>query len=319
MASVETVRGPVDSGALGGTLMHEHVFVFTPEFRENYPELIGWDEEARLEDATNRLRDVKNAGIDTFVDLTVIGMGRDVSRLQKLNESVDLNIIVATGMYTYDELPWHLKFPLPDGAPAAPDPMVRMFVRDITRGIADTGIKAAILKCCTDRPGVTPGVERVLRSVALAHRETGAPISTHTDSRTHRGLEQQDIFASEGVDLTRVVIGHSGDTDDYDYLKAMLDRGSYLGMDRFGYYGPGTLTFAERVGVVAELCELGYARQLVLSHDLQCWLDWVPGEIPPDRNFTHISTKVLPALRERGVREGDIDLMIRQNPARIFG
>ena len=113
-------------------------------------------------------------------------------------------------------------------------PMVEMFVRDITEGIAGTGVKAAILKCATDEPGLTPGVERVLRAVAVAHRATGVPISTHTHARTRRGLEQQRVFAEEGVDLGRVIIGHSGDTTDLDYLKELIAAGSYIGMDRFG-------------------------------------------------------------------------------------
>ena len=56
--------------------------------------------------------------------------------------------------------------------------MVEMFVRDIQQGIAHTGIKAGVLKCATDLPGVTEGVDRVLRAVAQAHRRTGAPITT---------------------------------------------------------------------------------------------------------------------------------------------
>src|SRR5437773_5391757 len=100
--------------------------------------------------------------------------------------------------------------------------MTDMFVRDIEHGIADTGVKAAILKCATDEPGVTPGVERVLRAVAQAHRATGVPISTHTHALTRVGLEQQRIFREEGVDLTRVVIGHSGDTSDVGYLEELI-------------------------------------------------------------------------------------------------
>ena len=156
--------------------------------------------------------------------------------------------------------------------------MVDMFVRDITEGIADTGIKAAVLKCATDRPGVTPGVERVLRAVAQAHRATGAPITTHTQAATHRGLEQQKIFAEEGVDLSRVVIGHSGDTDDLGYLEELIANGSLLGMDRFGI--DGLLSTEKRVAVIAELCRRGYAERMVLSHDASCYLDWIPGELP---------------------------------------
>ena len=143
--------------------------------------------------------------------------------------------------------------------------MTDMFVRDITEGIADTGIKAAILKCATDEPGVTPGVERVLRAVAQAHRQTGVPISTHTHAATRRGLEQQRIFAEEGVDLSRVVIGHSGDTTDLDYLEELIANGSYIGMDRFGL--DTFLTTEERVDTVATMCERGHADKMVLSHD----------------------------------------------------
>ena len=201
------------------------------------------------------------------------------------------------------------------------DPMVDMFVRDITEGIADTGIKAGVIKCATDRPGVTPDVERVLRACARTHLETGCPITTHTHAQTKRGLEQQAIFKEEGVDLEQVVIGHSGDSDDLDYLLELIDNGSYLGMDRFGI--DGYLPTAERVAVVAELCRRGYADRLVLSHDASCYLDWIPGELPPSGmehwNYLHISTDVLPALRASGVDERQIDTMLVDNPRRFLG
>ena len=157
--------------------------------------------------------------------------------------------------------------------------MVNLFVKDITEGIAGTGIKAGVIKCATDRPGITPGVERVLRACAQTHRATGTPITTHTDAASRRGLEQQEIFKSEGVDLDRVVIGHSGDTEDLAYLEELIANGSILGMDRFGI--DGLLPTEKRVGVIAELCQRGYADRMVLSHDASCYLDWIPGEIPP--------------------------------------
>ena len=105
--------------------------------------------------------------------------------------ATDLNIVVATGIYTYNDVPMYFHFSGPGTLLGGPETMTDMFVRDITEGIAGTGIKAAILKCATDEPGVTPGVERVLRAVAQAHRQTGVPISTHTHAPTRRGLEQQ--------------------------------------------------------------------------------------------------------------------------------
>jgi phosphotriesterase-related protein len=198
--------------------------------------------------------------------------------------------------------------------------MVNLFVRDLTEGIAGTGIKAAVIKCATDRPGITPGVERVLRACAQAHLATGAPITTHTHAASKRGLEQQRIFAEEGVDLGCVVIGHCGDTDDLGYLEEVIANGSILGMDRFGI--DGYLPTPERVKVVAELCRRGYADRMVLSHDASCYLDWIPGEVPPSTmpnwNYLHISRDVVPALREAGVTDGMIDTMLIDTPRLYF-
>jgi phosphotriesterase-related protein len=316
MATIETVRGAVDTGDLGRVLMHEHVFVITPEIQDNYPD---FDEDVEVANAVARLRELKANGIDTIVDLTVIGLGRYIPRIQRVNAETDINIVVAAGLYTYNEVPHHFHYRGPGTVFGGPETMVDMFVRDIEDGIAATGVKAGILKCATDVRGVTKGVERVLRAVAQAHRATGVPISTHTHALTKRGLEQQDVFESEGVDLTRVVIGHSGDTTDVDYLEAVMARGSYIGMDRFGI--DVILPFEERVQIVADLCARGHADQMVLSHDAACHNDWLPDdayERMPRWHYLHITKDVIPAFQDRGVTSDQIDQMLIRNPKKIF-
>lgn len=321
MSGVETVRGPVDTADLGRVLMHEHVFVLGTEIRQNYPDFPNpWDEEARVADAVAKLTACKSRGIDTIVDPTVIGLGRYIPRIQRVAQRTKVNIVVATGIYTYNDIPFYFHFRGPGTVLDGPELMVEMFVRDIRRGIADTNVKAGILKCATDAPGVTPGVERVLRAVAQAHRETGVPISTHTHARSRRGLEQQRIFREEGVDLSRVVIGHSGDTTEIDYLEELIANGSYLGMDRFGI--DTILPFEDRVNTVARLCERGHAGKLVLSHDAACFNDWLPErDLPavlPRWNFLHIHNDVIPALKQRGVTDEHIRIMLVDNPRAIF-
>ena len=270
---VQTVRGPVATGDLGVTFMHEHVFVLSPEIMANYPE--GWgEEEARERTAVEKLNALKAIGVDTIVDPTVIGLGRYIPRIQRVAAQTDLQIVVATGVYTYNDVPMYFHFSGPGTALDGPEPMVDMFVRDITEGIAGTGVKAAILKCATDEPGVTPGVDRVLRAVARAHRATGVPITTHTHAHTRRGLDQQRVFAEEGVDLGRVIIGHSGDTTDLDYLEELIAAGSYIGMDRFGI--DNILSFEDRVDTVVKMCARGHAGNMVLAHDASCYIDWLP-------------------------------------------
>ena len=319
MTTVQTARGPIPTTDLGVVLMHEHVFVLSPEIIANYPE--GWgDEAAREADAVEKLNALKAVGVDTIVDPTVIGLGRYIPRIQRVAAHTDLHIVVATGVYTYNDVPMYFHFTGPGTGLGGPETMTDLFVRDITEGIAGTGVKAAILKCATDEPGVTPGVERVLRAVAQAHVRTGVPITTHTHAGTRRGLEQQRIFAEEGVDLTRVIIGHSGDTTDLDYLEELIAAGSYLGMDRFGL--DFLLSFSDRVDTVARMCERGHADKMVLSHDASCYIDWLPEEalplVVPNWHYLHIHHDVLPALRQRGVTEEQITTMLVDNPRAIF-
>src|SRR5258706_1376152 len=307
MASVNTVRGPIDTARLGVTLMHEHIFVLSTEIMQNYPEEWGV-EEARVADAIRRMNELKAAGVDTVVDLTVIGLDRYIPRIQRVAGQTELNILVATGVYTYNDVPMYFHFQGPGTDLGGPEKMVEMFVRDIREGIAGTGVRAAMLKCATDAPGVTKGVERVLRAVAQAHRQTGVPISTHTHARKRRGLEQQRIFIEEGVDLTRVVIGHSGDTTDIAYLEELIAAGSYIGMDRFGI--DTILSFEDRVKTVTKMCERGHADHMVLSHDAACFNDWLPERaIPsvlPNWHYLHIHRDVIPALKQRGVTDAQI-------------
>jgi len=316
--AVNTVTGPVSPDSLGVTLMHEHVFLLSPEIQQNYPG--GFDEDAECAAAVARLNEVKSRGVDTIVDLTVLGLGRYIPRIQKVAAQVGVNIVVATGYYTYNELPLYFRYRGPSGLMGGPEPLVDMFVTDIEEGIAGTGVRAGMLKCATDEPGLTPDVERVLRAVAQAHRRTGVPISTHTHAASHQGRAQQQVFAEEGVDLSRVVIGHSGDTDDISYLRELADRGSCLGMDRFGL--DFFLPFEKRVETVARLCELGYSDRMVLSHDACCFNDWFDMDlvrtVAPNWHYTHISDDVLPALRQAGVSEDQLHQMLVDNPRRIL-
>ena len=318
MGMIDTVRGAVDAGGLGSVLMHEHVFIRSPEIEQNWP--TDWDPAVKVPQAVERLSELAEAGINTIVDLTVPGLGRGLEYVRQVAVQVPLNIVVATGYYTYDKLPHYF-----DGRIAAlrangTDSLDEFFLRDIEEGIAGTGVRAGMLKCAVDEPGLTPDVERVLRAVGRVHRRTGVPITVHTHAATRRGLEVQRVLSEEGVDLSRVIIGHSGDSTDIGYLTALMDAGSVLGMDRFGVdvYCPT----AQRVETVAKLCAAGRAGQMVLSHDASCHFDWYEPQLVaasgPNWHFLHISRDVLPALREVGLSGDQVTTMMVEVPRRIL-
>ncbi|MFI6731516.1 phosphotriesterase [Nonomuraea sp. NPDC050451] len=315
----ETVRGPVVE--LGATLMHEHVFGLSPEILWNWPDIPeGWDLETRAREAAGKLDALKAEGIDTIVDLTVLGLGRYVPAVQRVAELTSVNIVAATGLYTYDALPPYFGNRGPGSLFGGPDRLAEFFVRDIVEGIGRTGVKAAMLKCASDHLGMTKGCERVFRAVAQAHLETGTPITTHSHSASRGGLEQQRLLGELGVDLGKVVIGHAGDSTDVAYLEELIANGSYLGMDRFGIE---TISpFEDRVEIVAKMCERGHAGKMVLSHDSYCFNDRFDADVVrrrhPNYHLLHVPRDVVPELRKRGVTDDQVHQMLVDNPRRIF-
>jgi phosphotriesterase-related protein len=324
VANVQTIRGPIDSADLGSTYMHEHVFILDTDVQQNFPAEWGSEDE-RVADAVGKLKALAAQGIRTIADPTVIGLGRYIPRIQRVAEQVpELNIIPATGCYTYDQVPWFFYYRDPAVYAALgwddADPMIAMFTSDITEGIADTGVRAAFLKCAIDSKGLTDGVARIMRAVARTHRQTGAPITVHTHPGTQAGLEVKKLMCDEeGVDPARVVLGHSGDSADVDHLSALADHGFILGMDRFGLNIE--TTFEARADTLVEMCRRGYADRMVLSHDVSCHLDMVDPRLltlMPSWSYLHIHDEVLPYVRERGVTEEQITTMLVDNPRRYF-
>jgi phosphotriesterase-related protein len=306
---VETARGAIETTELGSTLMHEHIVTRSPGVMENWPHL--FDRAGILAASEKKMADLYQRGIRTVVDLTTVDLGRDIDLIVDVAKRSRVHVIVATGVW------W---MPQRYFSRHGVDHVAGLFIRDITQGIGNSGVKAAIIKCATDTQGVTQVIENVLRASARAQKATGVPISTHTWAAGRTGEAQQAIFAQEGVDLRRVIIGHSGDSDDLDYLRGLMRRGSTIGMDRFGL--DNFLPTPKRVEVIAKLCAEGFAGQMVLSHDANCWSDMMSdaekARTRPHWNYNHISDDVLPALRKAGVSDDQIDQMMVRNPRAIF-
>lgn len=309
MAKINGVLGPIDTADLGFTLMHEHILIANWSMRVAFEDWV--DIRDHIEFATAELESAGERGVGTIVDLTGVNMGRDIHVIREVAERAGVNVVAATGLY-WNEEPWMAGW--------TADQLVEWLIRDITDGIQGTDIKAGIIKCATDHLGVSPLNEKLLQVASRLHRQTGVPISTHTSCEHRTGLGQIEVFRKEGVDLSRIVIGHCGDTEDLAYLEEILASGCTIGMDRFGLNH--MLPMEQRVSTVARLCERGYADRMVLSHDACCHLDWFPGgragPLMPQWNFRHVPDDVIPALRKEGVDEAAIRAMTIDAPRRIF-
>jgi phosphotriesterase-related protein len=298
--------------------MHEHVFVVDAEYAvNNYsPDFV----ESIIADAAAALNALAEAGIHTIVDCTVLGIGRMVPWLREVAGRTSVHIVLATGVYVTGELIRMFGLRGPGTPLGGSDPMTAMFIRELTEGIGGSGVRAGVLKCATDAAGVTPGVDRVLRAVADASVVTGAPIMTHSDALTRQGLAQQQIFAEQGVDLSRVVIGHSADTDDLDYLLELIGNGSYVGMDRFTW--KGRQDFDARIAMIVALCRRGHADRVVLSEDASSFHTWMDeaavAELAPGSSAAVVPSVVVPRLLREGVAAAEIDQMLIHNPRRLL-
>jgi phosphotriesterase-related protein len=300
---------------MGFTLMHEHVFTGAAGIYHDYPELYG---PSLMERIVGSLKKAKEGGVDTIVDASTFDLGRNIGILVEASRQSGVNIIACTG--------WWLDIPRYFGGVSV-NQLAQLFIKDGEKGIAGTGVKAGIIKTGSDKEGVIPAQETVLRAVARAHLKTGLPIMLHSYAPGQVGRRQLAILKEEGVDLKRVKLDHSNDTCDIDYLIWVLNQGAYLGMDR--YPGPSTISITTngRNRVLKALIEAGYADRLLLSHD------WILTSIIEETphlpfiqevlaanpyDFLFIKKVVLPQLKELGVPEAIVDSLCLENPRRFF-
>jgi phosphotriesterase-related protein len=315
MPEVQTVQGAVDAGKLGLVLAHEHVRFRDEAVVAQWPER--YDEQAELDAALGAVAAAKSKGVQTIVDATAMFGGRDVRFMKRVAEQTGVRIVACTGIYSYDYLPHYFEN-------RDVDAMADHFVADIEDGIQGTDIKAAFLKCAADEPGVTENVEKIHRAVARASMRTGAPIMAHSMPAVATGPRQVEIFAEEGVDLSRVQIAHCGDTDDIDYIEGLLARGVYVGLDRYGL--EMFLPIDKRNATAAELLRRGHAERLLISQDYCATIDWYPPEARgvfegqgAIRNWSRTSVidEVVPALHELGVMDdATFNTIFVENPKR---
>jgi len=315
MTNVQTVQGPVDADELGVVLAHEHVRFRDEAVAVEWPDR--YDEQAELDAALQAVEAAKSRGVHSIVDPTAMFGGRDVRFMKRVADQTGVRIIACTGIYSYDYLPHYFEN-------RDVDVMAEHFVSDLQSGVQGTEIRAAFLKCAADAAGVTERVEKIHRAVARASVQTGAPIMAHSMPAVATGPRQVEIFEEEGVDLARVQIAHSGDTDDLDYIERLLERGVYVGLDRYGL--EMFLPIDKRNATTAELLRRGHSERLMISQDYCATIDWFPPEAEAvfesqggirNWSMTLVFDEVVPTLREQGVMDdATFDTIFTENPKR---
>lgn len=301
MSVIHTVTGPVDPARLGVTLVHEHLHLDLSGHKGDF--------DTRLTDSDAVLKDLaglKAAGAGAVVELTNMGMGRNIAALTTLSRQSGLLIIAATGFY---KAPFYPPVVCEGDAEALAD----LLVRELTAGIDNSGCCAGIIgEIGTGSGAITPLEEKVFRAAALAHRQTGAAISTHT-TLGELGLEQVRLLCSLGVDPARIIVGHADLQPDPAYHRRLAQTGVYVAYDTVGKesYRPD----AWRVEMICRMLDWGYAERLLLSCDITR-LSHLTSR--GGYGYQHLLRHFIPRLRAAGVDNDTITTVLVANPARVL-
>ena len=311
MATIQTVRGPINSEELGLTLIHEHV-IFQFDDSRRQPSI---EYEKKL------LQDARKVGIQTLVELTPV---RRIDWLMELNDLVDLNIVASTGYYLDSRTPRPL-------AAFSETQMVERMMRELTEGIDGTDVKAGIIKVAGNLAELTPWEVQVFTAAAKVQQKTGVCIATHACAGSR---EQADVLLRAGADLNRTFYSHveaefgwQGRTlkEESKYLEAIARKGGSLLFNNFGF--EWDTPWPDLTYLLHYLCDAGLQEKILISMDVN-WTWNNKGEIEFEaqaahpgaerRVYSYMISDVVPALIEAGFTEKDVNEFLVMNPRKFF-
>jgi phosphotriesterase-related protein len=301
---IQTVTGPVDAGALGVTLGHEHVLLDGWEMFRTYDAIL--DDEML---AVDELVSLREAGAHALVDCTTIGLGRDPLALRRVSVASGLRIVMGAGWYRRAVYPPYIR-------ELDADALADRLVTELTVGVDGTDVRAGFIgEIGTERHRIAAAEERVFRAAARAQRRTGVAIWTHTTNGGDLALEQVELLVGEGVPVERIVVSHVGERIGFDRLQALAATGVGLSIDNIGYTGGGYPPDAVRLRNVLRLLEAGFGDQVLLAGDT-CTRSMLRAYGGP--GYGRVLESFVPALRAAGVDAASIDGMLIANPARML-
>jgi phosphotriesterase-related protein len=304
VGQIQTVLGPIAPEQLGVCMSHEHLIVDSWAMWQvpNYSLIVD-----DVDLVAEEVQMYRNAGGNSIIDVTNIGLGRNPVALQQISRATGVQVVMGTGWYRERSYPSYIQ-------EKNANELADMMVAEIEEGVDGTDVKAGIIgEIGTERGYITPAQERVFRAAARAHLRTGAPLCTHTTHWGELALEQLDLLAEEGVDPRNVIISHLGDRRSIDFFIPIAERGAFLGIDNIGY-----LDYQRedrRAQNVIDLMRAGFRSQILLSMDIATINDlhWYGG-----KGFDYLLLTFIPLLKSLGATDEDVHAMLVENPQRAF-
>lgn len=285
----------------GITLCHEHMYIDLSGIKEN--------EDCKLdcqEETIKEMREIYASGVRNIVEVTNIGIGRNLNYIKRIQKEANINFLLSTGFYKEPFLPKEVNS-------KTNRELADIMIKEIDLGIDDTDIKASIIgEIGTSKNCMTDLEKKVFEASAIAHRETCVPITTHTTLGTY-GMEHIKLFKYYGVDLSKVVIGHVDLSGDLDYILGLIDQGVYVQFDTIGKVN--YLEENKRVDLLYEIIARNLDERVLLSMDItrKSNLKYKGGI-----GYNYLFETFIPMLRERGVKENSLTKILVENPKQLF-
>lgn len=308
MSQVFTVLGPISPESLGITAIHEHLQFGMPGWEHASQEY--FNRAIAFEKIKNALLDFQRRGGQTIVDCTNWSMGRDIEFYQTLSRSTGVNIIACTGFREERVIPGNLVELSEDV-----DFIAGLFIRELTEGMVTgfmrkTPVRAGIIKVGNSEDRITALEESFYRAAARAAQQTGAAITTHGSAMALRQLE---LLVGEGLDASRIIVGHCDESPDIERDKEMARKGAYVAYDRAAY--DSTRRDKRRVELVKAMVDAGFATQVLISCDAIGYGHLYP---EPGRSFSYLLSGLVPLLRHAGLSEETVSTILAENPKRVL-
>lgn len=298
--SVMTVRGPVKADELGFVLPHEHLLFDLYRVFQPHREFKIIDQDL----AAQELQQFKDAGGGTIVELSTPDLGRDPKGMLQISEATDVNVVMSTGWYRDVCYPEDMKR-------RTTNDLAKEMINEIRDGL--DGIRPGIIgEIGTHLEYLSPVEERVHRAAARAHLETGLALTTHSNA-TPVGMAQLDIFEDEGVDLSKVVVGHCDTYPKLDYHLALLERGAWVEFDTIR--GSFDFETKRQVYLITEIVKRGYIGRLLLSQDMGTDRFYT---VYGGKGFSFLITVFRELLFEAGLSREQIATLTVENPRRML-
>ncbi len=311
---VNTITGTIHPDELGATACHEHVIWGPPgwqydqEWWFQYPKLFSM--------CLAELTEYRELGGKTLVDCSGIGMGRDVELYSMLSKYSGVQIVMSTGFWAGAGINNIFR-------DKSADWLADMFVRELTVGIGDTGVKAGVIKVGNGRFEFSALEEKLHRAAARASLKTGATIITHGVEFATRQLE---TFKSEGLDLSRVFVSHcNGAKCNVERDAAIIKTGAYIGHDHWTIvptWSPTHYSAPDEVNAdgAKAVIDAGLIDHLCLSADMNIFsLGWSRSAPYVGKASVADMMRILPAkLRRVGVSEETFWKIMIDNPKKII-